>query len=163
MDTPVLYEEVLSASNDRVRRFLTALAIIFGAATVVNLGIERGTPNTLTEIFLAGAGLCLAASVFFSFRLVTQIRADGIYVRYAPLQPSFARFAFTDISRVHLRRFDAIAEYGGWGVRLGPSGRGYVVPAQWGIQLELTDGGRVLIATNHPEEVTAVLHKLGRL
>ena len=163
MDTPVLYEEVRSASNDKLRRFLTATTILFGAATVVNLVIQRGVPNTLTEYLLAGAGLCLAASVFFSFRLVTQIRADGIYVRYAPLQPSFARYAWTDVRQVYLRRFNAIAEYGGWGVRIGPSGRGYVVPAEWGIQLELNDGSRVLIATAHPDEVTAVLHKLGRL
>lgn len=46
---------------------------------------------------------------------------------------------------------------------MGPRGGGYIVPSEWGIQLVLHNGNKVLIATNRADEVTEVLRKIGRL
>lgn len=163
MDAPILFEEVQASGGAGAQKFLRGLAAVFALALVLNLVWQRGKVSGLTAfIFIAGA-IALVGSILLAFRLITQVRADGIYVRYAPLQPSFVRYAWTDIREVYLRRYNALAEYGGWGLRMGPRGGGYIVPGEWGIQLVLHNGNRVLITTNRADEVTEVLRKIGRL
>jgi hypothetical protein len=163
MEVAILFEEVQASRNQRLQKFLRGLTGVFALALLVNLLWQGGQASGFTgAIFIAGA-CCLLAVFLLSFRLITQVRTDGIYVRYAPLQPSFTRYAWTDIREVYLRRFNALPEYGGWGIRIGPAGRGYIVAGEWGLQIILHDGTKVLITTNRPEEVTAVLRKLGRL
>lgn len=162
MDAPILFEEVQASGGGGAQKFLRGLAGVFALALIVNLLGQRGEVSGLTAfIFIAGT-LCLVGSILLAFRLITQVRTDGIYVRYAPLQPGFAYYGWSDIREVYLRRFSPF-EYGGWGLRIGPYGGGYIVPGEWGIQLVLHDGKKVLITTNRPEEVTEVLRKLGRL
>lgn len=163
MDAVILFDEVQASGSQGLQKFLRGLSAVFAAALVVNLLWQRGEVSGLTAfLFIAGA-CCLVASLVISFRLITQVRSDGIYVRYAPVQPSFTRIAWTDIREVYLRRFDALTEYGGWGLRWGPSGRGYITPAEWGLQIVLHNGTRVLITTQRAEELTEVLRKIGRL
>jgi hypothetical protein len=163
MDAPILFEEVQASGGGGAQKFLRGLAGVFALALIVNLLWQGGAVSGLTAfVFIAGA-LCLLASILLSFRLITQIRTDGIYVRYAPLQLAFVCYTWTDVRQVYLRRYNALAEYGGWGLRMGPNGGGYIVPGEWGIQLVLEGGKKVLIATNRPEEITEVLRKLGRL
>lgn len=163
MDVPVLFEEVQASGGGGAPKFLRGLAGVFALALVGNLIWQRGAVSELTAfIFIAGA-ICFVASILLAFRLITQVRTDGLYVRYAPLQPNFVRYAWSDVREVYLRRYNALPEYGGWGLRMGPYGGGYIVPSEWGIQLVLENGKKVLISTNRPEEVTEVLRKLGRL
>lgn len=163
MDAVILFEEVQASGGRGGQKFLRGLAGVFAGALVVNLLWQRGAVSGLTAfIFIAGA-ICLVGSILLAFRLITQIRTDGIYVRYAPLQPQFVRYAWTDIREVYLRRYDPLAEYGGWGLRMGPRGGGYIVPGEWGIQLVLHNDQRILITTNQAEAVTEVLRKTGRL
>lgn len=163
MDAPILFEEVQASGGGGGQKFLRGLAVVFALALVVNLLWQRGEVSGLTAfLFIAGA-ICLVGSVLLAFRLITQVRTDGIYVRYAPLQPRFIHYAWSDIREVYLRRYNALPEYGGWGLRMGPCGGGYIVPGEWGIQLVLQNGNKVLISTNRAEEVTEVLRKIGRL
>jgi hypothetical protein len=163
MDAAVLFEEVQASGGGGTQKFLRGLAAVFALALVGNLLWQGGEVSGLTAfIFIAGA-VCLVGSIMLAFRLITQVRTDGIYVRYAPLQPAFVRYAWTDVRQVYLRRYNALPEYGGWGLRMGPYGGGYIVPSEWGIQLVLQDGKKILVSTNRPEEVTEVLRNLGLL
>ena len=163
MDAPILFEEVQASGGGGGPKFLRGLALVFAGALVVNLLWQRGAVSEFTAfVFIAGA-ICLVGSILLAFRLITQVRTDGIYVRYAPLQPRFIRYSWSDIREVYLRRYNALPEYGGWGLRMGPYGGGYIVPSEWGIQLVLQNGHKVLISTNRAEEVTEVLRKIGRL
>lgn len=162
MDAAILFEEVQASGGSGGQKFLRGLAVVFAAALVVNLLWQGGAFSGLTAFLFIAGGICLVGSLLLGFRLITQVRTDGIYVRYAPLQPRFVRYSWTDIHEVYLRRFNPL-EYGGWGLRIGPRGGGYIVPGEWGIQLVLENGSRVLITTNRPDEVTGVLRNLGRL
>lgn len=160
METPILFQEVQATGNDGLRRVLQVLAVIFAAALLLNIVLQKGETNMLTHVFLTVSLACILASLFMTFKLVTQIRPDGIYVRYPPLRFGFARFEWKDVRQVYLREYSAV-EYGGWGIRISPSGWGYIVPGNTGIQLVMQDGSRVLITTNRPDEVKEVLRKLG--
>lgn len=163
MDAVILFEEVQASGGGGAQKFLRGLAAVFALALGVNLLWQGWEISGLTAFLFITGALCLVASLLLAFRLITQVRTDGIYVRYAPLQPDFVRYAWTDVREVYLRRYNALPEYGGWGLRMGPYGGGYIVPSEWGIQLVLENGKKVLISTNRPEEVTDVLRKIGRL
>lgn len=56
-------------------------------------------------------------------------------------------------------------DYGGWGFRFGLFGKGRAlnVSGNKGIQLVLTDGTRLLIGTNKPDEARQALQLIGHL
>jgi len=89
-------------------------------------------------------------------QLVTEVRSDGVYVRFAPLQRSFRSIPFAEIEIVTRERYSAV-DYGGWhwGVRVGPSGDDavYRISGVDGVQLRLADGTRVFIGSQRPEEL----------
>jgi hypothetical protein len=64
-----------------------------------------------------------------------------------------------------VRRYNAIGEYGGWGVRLGLFGEGKVlsVSGDRGLQLQFLDDKKLLIGTNKPEELIKTLQQIGQL
>jgi hypothetical protein len=111
---------------------------------------------------LIGAALSLLISIFvLSFRLDTQIKTDGIYVRLFPLQLSYRFFSWKSLLKCYVRKYNAIAEYGGWGLRLGLFGKGraYNISGDEGLQLEFTNGKKLLIGTQKPQELTEVIEE----
>lgn len=98
-------------------------------------------------------------------RLETQITTTGIKVRYFPFHLRYKLYPKKIIGLAYVRTYEPIAEYGGWGLRLGLFGRGkaYNIVGNKGIQLVFTDGSKLLIGTQKPDEADAVLQKAGYL
>lgn len=117
---------------------------------------SRPAPNMLLIIFWLLFGIGLPA-FFFSARLITEVRRDGIYVRFFPIHISFHKIAFEELGSFEVRKYNALREYGGWGIRYGPQGKAYNVGGNRGVQLVLTDGKRTLIGSQRPEEFLAAL------
>lgn len=92
-------------------------------------------------------------------RLKTRITDTGIYVRFIPFHFSERYYAFTDLSECYVRTYDALFEYGGWGIKYGFSGQGKVfnVSGNQGLQLVFKSGERLLIGTDQPEAIQAIL------
>ncbi len=113
---------------------------------------DRPMPDILLVIFWIIFGLGLPALFFFG-RLVTEVRDDGIYIRFLPFHRSFRRIAFTEVKQYKVRTYRPIREYGGWGIRHGRNGKAYNVSGDRGVQLELWDGQRLLIGSLRAEEL----------
>lgn len=103
--------------------------------------------------------------LFLIFRLDTQIKKDGIYVRFFPIHVKFRHYTWGELTKIFVRRYSPLAEYGGWGLRFGLFGKGraYNVSGDKGLQLEFTDNRKLLIGTNKPDELTEVLNEIGQL
>ena len=154
MNSPVLFREV-----QRFRQWWLWLVIIIGPLTIWHstyrrfiLGEHFGIKPTPDGLMLGlwlliGIGLPL---LFYSARLITEVRTDGIYIRFFPFHSSFLRFAFDSIKLYEARTYSPIREYGGWGIRYGWNGKAYNVSGNQGVQLELNNGKRILIGTQHP-------------
>jgi hypothetical protein len=85
--------------------------------------------------------------------LVVEVRSDGVYVRFRPLQRSFTRYGFDEIESVAATTYSA-GEYGGWhwGIHVGPGGsRSYRISGDRGVRLDLTDGERVFVGSDTPD------------
>src|SRR4030095_13745215 len=164
MNSPVLFREV-----QRFRQWWLWLVIVIGPLTVwlstyrrFVLGERAGTrqlpdnPQLLLWV-LIGIGLPL---LFYSARLITEVRTDGIYIRFFPFHLSFLRFAFDSIKACEARTYSPIGEYGGWGIRFSLNGKASTVSDNQGVHLELNNGKRILIGTQHPLDFMSALRSL---
>jgi hypothetical protein len=79
-------------------------------------------------------------------RLVTAVRSDSIIVSMRGLWRSRS-IPISDIRSIKAIAYDAVADYGGYGMRSGRSGKAYIADGNEGVQLEMTTGGTVLLGS----------------
>ena len=140
--------------------------IFFGLFQQVTLGKPFGDhPATNTELIVIAVFMLLITGSFYMLKLETEIRKDGIYVRFFPFHFSNRFYPLENISKSFVRQYNPILEYGGWGVRFGFAGKGkaFNVSGNQGLQLEFTDQKKLLIGTNKPEELENLLMQIRHL
>lgn len=117
-----------------------------------------------TSLVIVACVSIVLTLMFFLLRLDTQIKADGIYVRFFPLRLKYRHYNWEDLSKIYIREYSPLGEYGGWGIRYTISGAGkaYNISGKIGLQLELTTGKKVLIGTQKGEEIKEILTRLGQ-
>jgi hypothetical protein len=96
---------------------------------------------------------------FYLIKLVTEVRGDGLYIRFFPFHFSFRKILLMDIKRHEVRTYNPIREYGGWGIRYGLKGKAYNICGNCGVQLELVNRKRLLIGSQRSEELANALDK----
>ncbi|MBE2188738.1 MAG: hypothetical protein KGZ71_07445 [Desulfobulbaceae bacterium] len=127
-----------------------------------------GTPfgnNPMSDVGIIITAILTILLTFFmrSLRLETQIRTDGIYVKFFPFYLNFKKYFWYEISKCYLREYKPIKEYGGWGLRGFIKNRALNVSGNQGLQLIFTDNKKLLIGTNKPDEMKLALMNLGKL
>ena len=101
------------------------------------------------------------AALFYLLKLETEVRPDGLYVRYFPFHIHFKRFGREDLSEYYSRRYKPIREYGGWGIRYSlRNGRAYNTSGDRGVQLVLSGGKKLLIGSQKPDELAEAIGKI---
>ena len=113
-------------------------------------------PDSLMGVILVVFGIGFPY-LFYSLRLVTEVRADGLYYRYAPLHRRFHKIAFSDIQSCEAVVYRPIREYGGWGIRYGPKGKAFNVRGNRGVEIVFNDQSRILIGSQRAEELAMAL------
>jgi len=112
-------------------------------------------------IVLIGA-MILIYGLIFSLKLKTRIDEKGIHFRFIPFHFTSRMVSWSDIEKGYVRNYEAISEYGGWGIKGGKlwrksNGVAYNVKGDIGLQLELKNGKKILIGTQKQEEMNRVL------
>ena len=108
--------------------------------------------NHLGGIFV----LLFVFVLFNSFKLKTRIDEKGIYYQYLPFHFSYRFLPWNTISKCYVRNYNAIFEYGGWGLKFSfrkKRGKSFTVKGNVGLQLLLTNGKYLLIGTQKREEI----------
>lgn len=98
---------------------------------------------------------------FWVFRLVTEVRDDGVYVRFAPIHRSFRCIPAPKIETANATTYSA-GTYGGWhwGLRRSLGGNTvYRLRGDRGVELRLTDDTRIFIGSQAPTELEAAVHR----
>lgn len=96
-------------------------------------------------------------ALFLIARLVTEVRNDGIYIRFFPFHWTFRKIAFTEVKQFKARAYRSFREYGGHGIRYGSKGMAYTVSGDRGVQIELLNGKRLLIGSQRAEELSRAI------
>lgn len=96
----------------------------------------------------------------FIMRLDTQIKSDGIYVRFFPIHRSYRYYPWAVLKSAYIREYAPVSEYGGWGIKGTSHDRALNISGKMGLQLELTNGKKLLIGTRRPEEIKQILDQI---
>ena len=149
METEVHFRETLQFRQPWLRG-------LFGLSALVTLAsLARGN-RTVREagrdlLALGGAALLVRVA-----SLTTEVRDDGVYVRFAPFHSSFRRIPFSDLTDVQATGYSPL-RYGGWGIRWSPSGVAYTVSGKTGIRLEWNGEQSVFVGSDRPDELLAAV------
>ena len=141
---------------------LVGYGMIKQLATGEPWGDQPMSDNGLIMTFL----MVLGVSVFifgliFSLVLKTEVRQDGIRLRFPPLINKWKQFRKEEIKSYHVRKYNPIFEYGGWGIRATMGkGKAYNVKGNKGMQLVLKNGKGVLIGTQKGNDFQAAMDRI---
>jgi hypothetical protein len=142
---------------------LIAIDVFFVYAIITQLVLNRavGTKPLSNTALVFSALLVFSVTLLFVFmKLQTRISEDGIHYQFFPFHRGFKKIAWTEIKEMHVRKYDPISEYGGWGPKSGPSGQAFNVSGNYGLQLVLHNGTKILVGTQHPDQVQQVIDTL---
>ncbi len=143
---------------------IIAAMSLYGAVQQLILGRPFGNnpaPDGWMIVIAIVVGIGLPLFMYMN-KLTTEIRNDGLYIRFFPLQLSFIKITPQEIKRFEACTYSPLGDYGGWGIRFGNKGKAYNVSGNRGVQLELTNGKRLLIGSQRPEELVQTLTSITR-
>ena len=164
MDTKILFSETQKFKQWWLWILLIGInaVMFYGVYVQVIQGQPFGDKPASNTSLLIGCGISLLITILvLNFRLDTQVKNDGIYVRLFPLQLSFKFFPWNNLSECFVREYNPVAEYGGWGLRLGLFGKGtaYNISGNKGLELQFNNNKKLLIGTQKPEELQQVINQ----
>lgn len=128
----------------------------------VQVGNEPA-PNVVYIVSFLFLALILWA--FLVAKLEVSIDKDGIHYRFFPFNIKTKIIAKAEIQRYEIRKYSAIGEYGGWGVRRGFGwkwGKGFIVGGSAGLQLYLTNGKKVLFSTQRSQAILYAMDEMAK-
>jgi len=134
------------------------LIVLFGYGMLKQLVFDQpwgSKPMSDTGLAIFGSFMLLLGIgllyLFYALKVVTEVRKDGIFIRYSFL--SHQKISFEEINHYKVQTYNPIRDYGGWGIRYGKNGKAYNVNGNRGVQLKFLDGKQLLIGSQQPEEL----------
>ncbi|NVK51692.1 MAG: hypothetical protein HWD85_02065 [Flavobacteriaceae bacterium] len=140
-----------------------AISLIVSTSIMIKEYSKDNSTLSTTEFVLVLFGTISAPLIIFFFKLKTRIDEIGIHYQFIPFHFSKKTIVWSDIKSAYTRKYDAITEFGGWGLKskvIWRKSRGvsYSVSGNIGLQLELISGKKILIGTQKQYEVDTVIN-----
>lgn len=104
----------------------------------------------------------LVAGFVWSFRLTTEVRPDGLYVKFWPFHLSFRHVHWSEMETVEAVTYRPIREYGGWGIRWTPGKLAYNVSGSQGVRIEREDGHELLVGSRREYDLARAIRDAAR-
>ncbi|HEX8277930.1 MAG TPA: hypothetical protein VF540_04515 [Segetibacter sp.] len=164
MDGKILFSETQKFNQWWLWLILLSYITMLSVVLIVIIR-QKHLSNLIRKTVLVFTSLLILIPtiIFLSFRLETEIRRGGVYVKFFPFHTTFKEYKWKNVSKSYVRQYNPIDEYGGWGFREGASGKAFNVSGYQGLQLEFYDHDKMLIGTNKPKELTETLMKIAQL
>ena len=106
--------------------------------------------------FFIGAGLPL---FLYSLTMTTIVNSDGITIKYFPVGKAVIKA--DDIKSIEMRRYKALDEFGGWGIKYGFGKKCYTMSGDEGVEIKLKSGNCIIIGSHHNKEFYEAIIKTG--
>ncbi|WP_405325823.1 hypothetical protein [Leeuwenhoekiella sp. LLG6367-2.1] len=102
--------------------------------------------------------LGLFIGFWYIFKLETTFDETGVTYRFVPFHIKSRFRSWAEIKSATVRKYNPIREYGGWGYRISFTKRkALTTKGNRGIQLVFQDGNELLLGTQHPDKIIAIL------
>lgn len=144
------------------------LWVIVGGVSLLLLGsgIALLVASRMTSpALLRGVGAILLLlgiaipTILYSTNLTTEVRSEGIFTKFFPLQMSYQQLPLQGLRSHTVRDYRPLGEFGGWGIRYGRSGKALTVSGDRGVQLVYGDGTAVLIGSQRAEDLDRAIEQ----
>tara|TARA_B110000285_G_scaffold17576_1_gene17113 strand:+ start:308 stop:817 length:510 start_codon:yes stop_codon:yes gene_type:complete len=141
---------------------LLAFSIIVPIVITTKEYLAIDSKITTNQFVLTLLGISISVAFIFFFKLKTRIDEIGIHYQFSPFHLKMKIIKWEEIKKVHVRTYDPIAEYGGWGLKGGSfwnkeKGKCVNVSGDIGIQIKFKNGKKLLIGTQKKEDTTSAL------
>ncbi|MCB0283353.1 MAG: hypothetical protein KDF60_12285 [Calditrichaeota bacterium] len=162
MENDVLFFEQQRFNQWWLKAILISINVLPIYALYYQLVLDKPFGNNpLSSVGWIIIGLATLAFTYFFFsqKLETKIKNDGIYVRFFPFNMQFRHLDWNSISKMFVRKYKPIAEFGGWGIRYSITGKGKAlnISGNWGLQIIFKDDKKLLIGTQQAFQLAEVL------
>ncbi|WP_077212303.1 DUF6141 family protein [Bacillus dakarensis] len=160
-------EHVIFREVQRPRQIWVWVLILMIAAFMwfsfikqVIFGIPVGdnpAPDVIMVILWLFFGIVFPLCLLGFMKLITEVRKDGLYIRYVPFHVRYKSFLFEDMVNYKVITYHPLGRFAGWGIRFNLKGEtAYNMSGNQGIELQLTDN-TVVIGSQNPDGLVQAL------
>ncbi|MFT5762033.1 MAG: hypothetical protein ACI8WA_001157 [Polaribacter sp.] len=141
---------------------LIVISMIVPIILIIKEFTKENSTMSMNEFIFTIVLLPLCIAPIFFFKLKTRIDENGIHFQFFPFHLKPKTIAWSELKSANTRKYFAITEYGGWGLKTSflsrkKKGIAYTVSGDLGLQLQLKNGKKVLIGTQLLNDVNSVL------
>lgn len=139
-----------------------AASVLFAVLSVVNIGFHQSLAyHSKPDITLSASaiGCFIIALLINSQKLVFIVYEDEIHISFGILTGKQV-ISIDNIKNISVRKYDALKEFWGWGVRYNNSESCFTVWGNYGIEITLLNNERFLVGTNQPEKMQSEINEL---
>ncbi|SFS80392.1 hypothetical protein [Lutibacter maritimus] len=118
-----------------------------------NIGAKIGSISGIIIVLLV-------ALLFIFLKLKTRIDEIGIHYQFYPFHLNSKTITWNLISKCYIRNYNAISEYGGWGIKFSyfkKKEKSFTTKGNIGLQLELKNGKKILLGTQLKDSLQKTL------
>jgi len=120
---------------------------------------SRPAPDMILLIFWVIFGILFPAGLIKA-RLFLAIDKDYISYRFFPLHLNIHRLPLHMIQDIESVRIRPIIEFGGFGIRYGFKGKGYIMGGKKGIKVSFYSGRPVYFSSDNPDSAVQAFQKV---
>lgn len=163
-DNTVLYREIQRPRQIWIWILILTVACFFWYIFIqqIFLGNPIGTkpaPDLMLIIFWLIFGILFPVVLIGFVKLISEVRLDGIYIRFQPFHIQYRKFLFKDIQYYVPVEYKA-SDFGGRGVRINLKGEtAYSMNGKHAIKLKLQHE-TIVISTEKQEELLAAIQSV---
>lgn len=166
ISSPVLFREVQKMDQLWVKLIVGVPVVIswYGAYQQLFLRKPFGNnpaPDWMMLVLLLVFGIIFPL-FFYSLKMITEVRKEGLYIRFYPFHFSFRFFPIETIQKYEVSTYNPIRDYGGWGIRYGLKGTAYNAKGNRGVLFEFVEKGKVkklMVGSQTPEKLSAAIDR----
>ncbi len=161
----VHFTEVQRPNQFWIRALIIGIAVLMwiGFFWQIVMGIPFGSnPGSNTEviIFWLIFGIAFPIVMLGWLRLVTEVRDDGVYVRFVPFHVRYRVFLFKDMKSYERLEYRPIRRFGGWGIRWNLRGeKVYSISGRRGVLMDVK-GEKIMIGSREPDRLVDVMDQV---
>jgi hypothetical protein len=146
-----MFQETQWAWSSWITRVIIPLAI----AVLAFLKVVTKLPA-----FVVAPILLVIIGFLITLHLTIEVEPSAIIVRLFPL--TTRTIPIDEVQSAEPRTYSPVREYGGWGLRRGPSGTAYNMMGDRGVQLVLQTGERVLLGSQDADALARAIDRAKR-
>lgn len=106
---------------------------IFSLLPTLLLGEIR---ESLSALIIIGIVLLLTGILLLTMKQVIRVDANGVNYKQSPFHRKFQHISWGDIQDWKVTKMNAFSDFGGWGIRITPKKKGYIMEGAYGLELK---------------------------